>query len=194
MVLSSRRNIYALIAFFLSLLVVVSSFTPSHQLQPSHCTRNIQFRFAPSPTPPVFSKDPPPTVLFANENNEPSDEELSTSDATALATVGLITSTVMLYSESILFRTGCGLPAGPYGLTGAIEGISYLGTISLVAYSLYTKIRTGRGLPAGPGGVLGAAEGLAYIAIIAGFWVLLSQVANYGYIPNAVPMEGGMCQ
>lgn len=99
----------------------------------------------------------------------------------------------MLYSESVLFRTGCGLPAGPLGLVGAVEGLSYLGVVVLVGYSLYVKIRTGRGLPEGPGGVLGAAEGMSYLAVFAGFWVLVAQVANYGYIPNAIPTEGGMC-
>jgi hypothetical protein len=111
-----------------------------------------------------------------------------------LAIAGIGASSIMLYSESVLFQTGCGLPAGPYGLVGAIEGVSYLGTAALLAYSLYTKFQSGKGLPKGPGGALGAAEGLAYIAIFAGFWVLISQVVNYGYIPNAVPMKGGMCQ
>ena len=100
----------------------------------------------------------------------------------------------MIYSESVLFQTGCGLPAGPAGLVGAAEGLSYLSVVGLVGYSVYTKIRTGSGLPAGPGGILGAAEGLAYLAIFAGFWVLVAQVTNYGYIPNAVPMDGGMCK
>lgn len=75
-----------------------------------------------------------------------------------------------------------------------MEGVSYLGTTLLVGYSIYTKIKSGSGLPAGPYGVLGAAEGLAYAALLAGLVVLISQVVNYGYIPNAVPMEGGMCQ
>ena len=99
----------------------------------------------------------------------------------------------MLYSESVLFQTGCGLPAGPLGLVGAAEGISYLSVVGLVGYSLYTKIRTGEGLPSGPGGLLGAAEGISYLAILAGLVVLGLQVTNYGYIPNAVPMEGAMC-
>jgi hypothetical protein len=51
----------------------------------------------------------------------------------------------------------------------------------------------GSGLPAGPGGVLGAAEGLSFLAIGIGLVVLVLQITNYGYIPNAVPMEGGMC-
>ena len=51
----------------------------------------------------------------------------------------------------------------------------------------------GSGLPAGPAGLLGAAEGLSFLAIAVGLVVLVLQVTNYGYIPNAVPMEGAMC-
>ena len=51
----------------------------------------------------------------------------------------------------------------------------------------------GSGLPAGPAGLLGAAEGLSFLAIAAGLVVLVAQLTNYGYIPNAIPMEGGMC-
>jgi hypothetical protein len=110
--------------------------------------------------------------------------------------VGVLGSTaaiVMMYSEYVLKTTGCGLPAGPAGLLGALEGISYLTVLALVAYSAYNKLRTGSGLPAGPAGILGAAEGLGYLAVVIGVFVLISQVADYGYIPNAIPMEGGMC-
>ena len=99
-----------------------------------------------------------------------------------------------LYSESVLYSTGCGLPAGPFGLVGAAEGVSYLFTVGLVGFSLYTKITTGKGLPEGPGKLLGAAEGLAYLALLAGAFVLFNQITNYGYVPNAVPMEGVMCK
>jgi hypothetical protein len=51
----------------------------------------------------------------------------------------------------------------------------------------------GSGLPAGPAGLLGAAEGLSFLAIVAGIVVLVAQLTHYGYIPNAIPMEGGMC-
>jgi hypothetical protein len=78
-------------------------------------------------------------------------------------------------------------------LLGAAEGVSYLAVVGVVVYSLVTKIRTGSGLPAGPGGVLGAAEGLSYLSIVAGLVVLGFQILDYGYVPNAVPMEGGMC-
>ena len=51
----------------------------------------------------------------------------------------------------------------------------------------------GSGLPSGPSGLLGAAEGLSFLAIVVGLVVLALQVTHYGYIPNAVPMEGSMC-
>ncbi|EKX41882.1 hypothetical protein GUITHDRAFT_159869 [Guillardia theta CCMP2712] len=99
----------------------------------------------------------------------------------------------MLWSEYTLKTTGCGLPAGPGGALGALEGVSYLWVVGLVAYSLYTKVKTGKGLPPGPGGILGAAEGLAFLAVLAGVVVLGLQIKDYGYIPNAVPTEGGKC-
>lgn len=54
-------------------------------------------------------------------------------------------------------------------------------------------LQQGSGLPSGPAGLLGAAEGLSFLAALVGVVVLVLQVTNYGYIPNAVPMEGGMC-
>ncbi len=119
---------------------------------------------------------------------------LSESDQTALGIVGTKLSLIMLVSEYVLKTTGCGLPAGPYGLIGAAEGISYLGVTGLAAFSIATKVKTGKGLPAGPKGILGLAEGLSFLAITVGIAVLLFQIFDYGYIPNAVPVEGGICK
>mmetsp|Transcript_27347 Transcript_27347/g.57745 ORF Transcript_27347/g.57745 Transcript_27347/m.57745 type:complete len:214 (-) Transcript_27347:2188-2829(-) len=184
----------AIIAFHLPSVHSFSIISPTTQ-----CTRHS---VAPIKTIDVETNNPLrksidnfPTKLNAEEgdSNDSSSPTLSDSDSTTLGIAGVLASMVMIYSESVLFSTGCGLPAGPLGLVGAVEGVSYLSVVGLVGYSLYTKFRTGSGLPAGPGGVLGAAEGLAYLAVFAGFWVLVAQVTNYGYIPNAVPMEGGMC-
>jgi hypothetical protein len=79
------------------------------------------------------------TKLYSTNEDEVS---YSDSDATALGLTGLVASVIMLYSESVLFQTGCGLPAGPLGLYGAAEGISYLGVVGLVGFSLFTKFRT----------------------------------------------------
>ena len=51
---------------------------------------------------------------------------------------------MVLFSEFTLKSTGCGLPSGPFGLYGALEGISYLWVVGLVAYSIYTKVTTGK--------------------------------------------------
>jgi hypothetical protein len=118
----------------------------------------------------------------------------SESEQAVLGAAGTIAALMVLWSEFTLKTTGCGLPAGPLGLLGAAEGISYLAVVALAALSLYSKLRAGSGLPAGPVGILGAAEGLSFLAIATGLVVLGFQLADYGYIPNAVPMEGGMCR
>lgn len=98
-----------------------------------------------------------------------------------------------LHLTLTLTRIGCGLPAGPGGLIGGIEGISYLGVAGLLGASAYKKSTTGSGLPAGPFALLGAAEGVAFLLVLAGVYVGVCQVLDYGYIPNAVPVEGGKC-
>ena len=88
------------------------------------------------------------TLLYMNTNGDDSkisevDESgLTESDQTILGVVGISMSILMLYSEYVLKMTGRGLPAGPFGLIGAIEGLSYLGVPGLVAFSVFTKIKT----------------------------------------------------
>jgi hypothetical protein len=65
--------------------------------------------------------------------------------------------------------------------------------LGIVGFSAFTKFKSGRGLPPGPNGLLGAAEGLGFVAVTVGVVVLAFQILDYQYIPNAVPMEGGMC-
>ena len=107
---------------------------------------------------------------------------------------GTLASLIVFYSEYTLSQTGCGLPAGPGGIYGAVEGLSYLEVAGIFILSLINKVTTGSGLPAGKFGALGAAEGLSFLAVFGGIGVLAYQMIHYGYIPNAVPMEGGMCQ
>merc|ERR1719223_2554139 len=49
-------------------------------------------------------------------------------------------SSVVLYSEWTLSQTGCGLPAGPYGIVGGIEGISYLLVVAVAAQTILSSI------------------------------------------------------
>ena len=112
---------------------------------------------------------------------------------TALLAVGAISVPVVAFSLYVLQTTGCGLPPGPGGLYGAVEGVSYLGLAGFLFASVQRKVATGTGLPPGPGGALGAVEGLAYLVVLAGLGVGAAQFAQYGGLPTAVPAEGSRC-
>lgn len=81
------------------------------------------------------------TLLASSEDDE---LELSESSQSILGAAGTLASLIVFYSEFTLKTTGCGLPAGPFGLFGLAEGLSYLGVTGLVAYSLVTKVKTVR--------------------------------------------------
>ena len=46
---------------------------------------------------------------------------------------------------------------------------------------------------AGPAGLLGAVEGLSFLAVLAGIVIAGLTYADYGSIPEAVPVDGGRC-
>jgi hypothetical protein len=84
-------------------------------------------------------------VLFASgDDNDSTIVPIAESDQIVIGASGTVMSLITLYSEYTLKTTGCGLPAGPLGLLGAAEGISYLGIVGIAAFSIYTKIRTVR--------------------------------------------------
>eukprot|EP00884_Botryococcus_braunii_P011040 jgi/Botrbrau1/19938/Bobra.0059s0055.1 len=79
---------------------------------------------------------------------------------------GLVANPVVLWSLYTLKTTGSGLPPGPGGALGALEGVSYLVVTALVGWSVYTKLQTGKGLPPGPAGLLGAVEGFSFLSLL----------------------------
>jgi hypothetical protein len=108
-------------------------------------------------------------------------------------TVVLVACVVTSFSLWTLFSSGCGLPPGPFGVFGAAEGVSYLAVAGTVVAATVKKFKTGSGLPAGPGGVLGGAEGVAFLVALVGIGVGAHQLLEYGFVPEAVPTEGGKC-
>jgi hypothetical protein len=116
----------------------------------------------------------------------PEEEPLSTLDNVLLVS-GAVAAPVTLWSEYTLVSTGCGLPPGPGGTLGALEGLSYLAVVGLVAASIQRKVSTGTGLPAGPGGALGAVEGVTFLAAAAGLGAAAYIIATQGGLPSAVP-------
>lgn len=83
-------------------------------------------------------------MYSANDDDDGDDSLIASSDQLLLGGVGTFASLVTFYSEYTLFTTGCGLPAGPFGLVGLVEGLSYLGMLGIVSYSVVTKVRTVR--------------------------------------------------
>jgi hypothetical protein len=110
---------------------------------------------------------------------------------------GILASMVVLRSEFVLKTTGCGLPAGPFGLVGAIEGMSYLGVVATAATAIVAATSENKNNSDNDNNIgllRRLAISLSVSAIIFGIFVLVFQIVDYGYIPNAVPMEGGMCE
>eukprot|EP00929_Paragymnodinium_shiwhaense_P121570 TRINITY_DN93844_c0_g1_i1.p1 TRINITY_DN93844_c0_g1~~TRINITY_DN93844_c0_g1_i1.p1 ORF type:complete len:199 (-),score=37.19 TRINITY_DN93844_c0_g1_i1:151-747(-) len=107
-----------------------------------------------------------------------------------LGGAGIFASLVVAWSEYTLKTTGCGLPAGPLGLLGATEGISYLVVVGLLAYAVYSKLQPGK---REWGTLLEVGSGLSVLAVVAGLIVFYFQIQDYGYVPEAVPTEGGRC-
>ncbi|XP_075482367.1 uncharacterized protein LOC142522713 [Primulina tabacum] len=102
---------------------------------------------------------------------------------------GLIATPLIGWSLYTLKTTGCGLPPGPAGSLGALEGVSYLVVVGIAAWSLYTKSKTGSGLPNGPFGLLGAVEGLSYLSLLAIVVVFGLQFLQQGSIPGPLPSD-----
>ncbi|KAG6542327.1 hypothetical protein Mapa_016252 [Marchantia paleacea] len=102
---------------------------------------------------------------------------------------GLVAVPVVAWSLYTLKTTGCGLPPGPGGAIGALEGVSYLAILGVIGWSIYTKVKTGAGLPNGPFGLLGAVEGLSYLAFLVILVVFGLQALDYGFIPGPLPGE-----
>eukprot|EP00966_Prymnesium_polylepis_P080532 1866067-Prymnesium_polylepis.1 len=116
------------------------------------------------------------------------DSDDGASNAAAAAAAGLVANPVMWASLYSVATSGGGLPAGPFGIIGLTEGISYLVVVGFVGAALYKKATTGSGLPAGPAGLLGAAEGLSFLSVLAGLAVLALVATQKDCVPNALPL------
>ena len=122
-----------------------------------------------------------------------------------IGSIGLFANLICDYSLYVLKTTGCGLPPGPFGVLGALEGISYLVVVGniwisnwlmtwiyikgILAWSLITKVKTGSGLPAGPNGLLGASEGVTFLTILGGLVIAGLNLSEFGFLPGFLPND-----
>jgi hypothetical protein len=118
---------------------LVSLFTPSLAFAPS-AARNVPNLHTTIALPKSVDVSPHSVRLYSSSDNE--DDSMSESNQGILGAIGCVASLTVLYSEFVLLNTGCGLPAGPYGLVGLVEGLSYLTVIGIAKLALYTKNKT----------------------------------------------------
>ena len=102
-----------------------------------------------------------------------------------LGVVGLGAQPIVWVSLFFVATTGAGLPAGPFGLLGALEGISYLIVIGLLSSSALGTFEDS-GSPSND--LLTRAKRVSLITIIAALLTFASLAVNQGCIPNAKPL------
>ena len=195
--ISLPRLTYMAIAlsFLLFGAALVDSFHVSHTLSAT-ASSSLATRLCRSSKPENSSKSFPSApiaqsaIVLKNSQGDNGGEAQSTPPSID-AILGITASLVVLFSEYTLKATGCGLPAGPFGIVGAVEGLSYLGVVGICANAASKFFSEDE---EGDTGARRIATTLGVSAALVGIAVLVFQIADYGYIPNAVPMEGGMCE
>uniref|UniRef100_A0A0G4HI56 Uncharacterized protein n=1 Tax=Chromera velia CCMP2878 TaxID=1169474 RepID=A0A0G4HI56_9ALVE len=98
-----------------------------------------------------------------------------TEEQTALFQTGLAgviggANLLIAVSLASLSRTGCGLPPGPGGVLGGLEGLSYVVNAGVVSWSVFTVVSK-KTIPDGPNGLLYNAVGLNWFMLAAIVWV-----------------------
>ncbi|KAI3437440.1 uncharacterized protein J3R85_005425 [Psidium guajava] len=144
-------------------------------------------RFSPAPAAKTRITTPFRALAMAKDTSD-RDADVGLAGKAAIAG-GLVSTPVIAWSLYTLKTTGCGLPPGPGGSIGALEGVSYLAVLGIVGWSAFTKSKTGSGLPSGPSGLLGAVEGLSYLALLGIAVVFALQFFEKGYIPGPLPAD-----
>lgn len=122
--------------------------------------------------------------LKSNKSSER--ESRSRGYASSLSAMGVVAQPIVWTSLYCVATTGAGLPSGPFGLLGAVEGISYLVIVALIGNALY---RTMLGKDhEDRDASLDIVERSSYVTIVVGLLVLATLVLQQGCVPNAKPI------
>jgi hypothetical protein len=131
-----------------------------------------------------------------NNNKETPNKNKIVSAGSALDLVGILIQPVVWISLVSVATTGGGLPAGPFGLVGAVEGLSYLLVVVLAGTAIWsTTSTTSTGSlnrnkeddgtdEDGPA----TSEQLSLGTLALALLVLVQLIANQGCVPNAKPI------
>eukprot|EP00168_Porphyra_purpurea_P014006 TRINITY_DN3955_c0_g1_i1.p5 TRINITY_DN3955_c0_g1~~TRINITY_DN3955_c0_g1_i1.p5 ORF type:complete len:137 (+),score=34.13 TRINITY_DN3955_c0_g1_i1:299-709(+) len=130
-------------------------------------------------TPPPGNEDAPPPFSTAGK---------------AAVAAAFITFPTVAVSEYALLTTGCGLPPGPGGLIGAVEGVGYLAVAAIVVWSVVTKVQNRQGASRrGRAASSAPLRGLAWLLALGGLGAGAFVVWKFGGLPEAVPGAGSRC-
>lgn len=114
--------------------------------------------------------------------NKSDGEETSEEDGIdkLLGSAGVISQPIVWISLYFVATTGGGVPEGPFGIFGAVEGLAYLSVVGLVFRRIINSKKSS--------GLLERAENLSIITLGASLLVLASLISKQGCIPNAKPL------
>ena len=118
------------------------------------------------------------TILSLSGQNESE----SGNHISVLGALGIACQPIAWISLYFVATTGAGLPAGPFGLLGAVEGLSYLLIVGLVASSGVGDKNNGTDTS------LSTAQKLSSFTLLVALLTLLSLIKAQGCIPNAKPI------
>jgi len=117
-----------------------------------------------------------------NDNDNDNDNNTEQEDSSATVTsniIGLIVQPIVWISLYYVQNTGKGLPAGPGGSIGAIEGLSYLIVVVFALFpSLLSSLLS----------ISATTITTTRITIVIGLLILIQLIIDQGCIPNAKPI------
>lgn len=105
----------------------------------------------------------------------------SSSSLSLIGIAGLASQPIVWISLYFVKTTGAGLPSGPYGLVGGIEGLSYLAVLILAVRNVASSNDGSDVLET-------AAEKVSLLTLLVALGTLLSLVVDQGCVPNAKPI------
>eukprot|EP00980_Cylindrotheca_fusiformis_P031151 scaffold25895_cov108-Cylindrotheca_fusiformis.AAC.4 len=130
-----------------------------------------------------------------NNNNSNGDisKNAEDDDSIILGVSGLVAQPIVWVSLYFVATTGAGLPSGPFGLIGALEGISYLAVVALVSKSIGRRVmgderRRSSGSIDGEASLLRLSEQVSWFTLFIALLALLGLVVEQGCVPNAKPI------
>ncbi|CAB9517716.1 expressed unknown protein [Seminavis robusta] len=167
----------------LLVLILVALLPPASAFPLVHLRRRYHHSTASSA---ILSKSSGPqgpsrsTTTIVRANND--DGSLSTSSVTTA--IGAACQPVVWVSLYSVATTRAGLPAGPFGLVGAVEGLSYLVVVGLALSYMFSPSKEENDAKTTTITVEQVSLGTVTVGLLTLAWL----VADQGCVPNAKPI------